>query len=136
MSFEQCRFIVLLLGCVGSGIVLTDNAKAQASSLSMDGCQLMRMDTTQTTCHQMDFPASRERVERSCGSCSIDIRDCRKNASPENRIVDYQIGQNVWRRTGWTNNEVLERIDCIPGLKTGGRLKEDARLSSGTLATD
>ena len=50
--------------------------------------------------------------------------------------MDYQIGQNVWRRTGWTNNEALERIDCIPGLKTGGRLKEDARLSSGTLATD
>src|SRR6185369_9383284 len=126
------------VGICRIGIVLTDNAKARASSISTDRCQLMRKQTPLNYLPPMDIPASRERVEgtKKCGSCSIDIRDCRKDAPPENRIVDYQIGQNVWRRTGWTNNEVLERIDCIPGLKTGGRLKEDARLSSGTLATD
>ena len=30
---------------------------------------------------------------------------------PENRIVDYQIGQNVWRRTGWTAAKHEEAID-------------------------
>ena len=98
----------------------------------------MRKQTPLNYLPPMDIPASRERVEgtKKCGSCSIDISRLQESAPPEDRVVDYQIGQNVWRRTGWTNNEALERIDCIPGLKTGGRLKEDARLSSGTLATD
>ena len=37
---------------------------------------------------------------------------------------------------GGTNNEALEKIDFAPALKTAGRLKDDSRLSSGTLATD
>src|SRR6185369_1689382 len=126
------------VGICRIGIVLTDNAKARASSISTDRCQLMRKQTPLNYLPPMDIPASRERVEgtKKCGSCSIDISRLQESAPPEDRVVDYQIGRNVWRRTGGTNNEALEKIDFAPALKTAGRLKDDSRLSSGTLATD
>lgn len=54
----------------------------------------------------------------------------------ENRIVNYQIGQQVWKREGRTNNEAREGIDYVRGLRTWDRLKSDARRSSETLATE